>query len=319
MRSGFVAVVGRTGVGKSTLTNSLVGTKVSIVSKHPNTTRAPIQGVLHRPGVQAVLVDTPGFHRPRTRLGERLNDAAGAALTGVDITVMVVDAAAPVGPGDRRVAERLRAFSPAASPGSADCAAPAEMHGEDSGIAPVSPLTESRPPVLCVVNKIDRATRSLLVQQLAAVSEWDFDEYFPVSAATGEGLDTLVEAIASRLPVGPAYYPDGVVSDTPEAGWVAELVREAFLKQVRAELPHALACRVTDWDGPYIRCEVLVERESQKAIVVGRNGRVLKQAGIIAREQLPEGTYLDLVVKVAKDWQSRDDMIDRFGYGVGPD
>ncbi len=250
-----------------------------------------------------MFVDTPGFHRPRTRLGERLNDAAGVALTGVDITVMVVDAAAPVGPGDRRVAERLRASG----------------SREAAETSPDSPLTESRPPVLCVVNKIDRATRSLLVQQLAAVSEWDFDEYFPVSAATGEGLDTLVEAIASRLPVGPAYYPDGVVSDTPEAGWVAELVREAFLKQVRAELPHALACRVTDWDGPYIRCEVLVERESQKAIVVGRNGRVLKQAGIIAREQLPEGTYLDLVVKVAKDWQSRDDMIDRFGYGVGPD
>ena len=278
MRSGFATVVGRPNVGKSTLVNRILGTKVSIVSDKPQTTRTQVRGVLNTGADQVVFVDTPGIHKPRTLLGERLNDTAVEAQGGVDVIVFVVDATASIGKGDRFVAATV----------------------------PKS--------TICVVNKIDRATPNRLAAQLRAASEWEFSEYFPVSAVTGEGVDELVEAIVGRLPEGPQLYPDDMVTDVPEAFWVAELVREQLLAIVREEVPHSIACRVTEWEWPRIRCEILVERDSQKGIVIGKGGTVLKQVGTAVREQLPEGAYLELFVKVDKDWQHRPKALERLGY-----
>jgi GTP-binding protein Era len=278
VKAGFVTLAGRPNVGKSTLLNRILGTKVSIVSDRPQTTRTAIRGVLNRPGAQAVFVDTPGIHKPRTLLGVRLNDVALAAIGDVDVVVFVVDATAPLGKGDRWVASRL-------PPGS-----------------------------LCVVNKIDIAPRASTAAQLATAGELDLAEYFPVSAVSGKGVDTLVDAIVDRLPEGPPLYPDDMVTDVPEAFWVAELVREQLLGVVKEELPHSVACRVTEWEWPRIRLEILVERESQKGIVVGRGGAVLREAGARARAQLPPGAYLELFVKVDKDWQRRPAALERLGY-----
>ena len=269
MRSGFVAVVGRPNVGKSTLVNRILGTKVSIVSDKPQTTRTQVRGVLNRPGAQVVFVDTPGVHKPRSPFGRHLNEAATSAMGDVDVVVLVVDATAPVGTGDRFVAERV----------------PADA--------------------LVVVNKVDAASRAQVLQQLVAAGELDRAEYFPVSARTGEGVDALVDGIVARLPEGPAYYPPGVVTDVPEAFWVAELVREQLLAVTRDELPHEIATQVTEWEWPRIRCEILVARDSQKRIVIGKGGSVLKEVGTRAREQLPPGAYLELFVKVDKDWPRR--------------
>ena len=280
-RSGFVAIVGRPNVGKSTLVNRMLGDKVSITSPSPNTTRTRVRGVLHRPDSQAVLVDTPGIHKPRSALGSRLNSAAADAIDEVDVTVLVIDATAEIGRGDRFVAGRL---------------------GGDTLVA---------------VNKIDRADVGQVFGQLArAASELGLAEaqYFPVSARTGRGVVELVDEIVGRLPAGPRYYPEGTVRDVPDAVFIAELVREQLLRVAREELPHSIACRVTDWEWPYIRCEILVERESQKGIVVGKGGSVLKAAGTAVRATLPPGAYLDLVVKVERDWQRRPDMIERLGY-----
>ncbi len=279
-RSGFVALVGRPNVGKSTLVNAILGEKVSITAPSPNTTRTRVHGVLERPGLQLVLVDTPGIHKPRSPLGRRLNEAAGGALEDVDVSVLVLDATAEIGTGDRFVADRLRGSS------------------------------------IVALNKIDRARPTRVLEQLAAADALGLEgaELFPVSARTGEGVEELVEEILGHLPEGPRYYPEGMVRDSDDAVFIAELVREQLLRVAREELPHSIACRVTDWDGPYIRCEILVERESQKAIVVGRGGSVLKAAGTAVRAELPPGSYLDLVVKVERNWQRRPDMIERLGY-----
>jgi len=278
VRSGFATLVGRPNVGKSTLLNRILGTKVAIVSDKPQTTRTQVRGVLTRPDAQVVFVDTPGMHKPRTLLGERLNDTASSALGDVDVVCLVVDATAPVGTGDRFIASRLP---------------------KDS---------------LVVVNKIDAASRGDVLSQLERAGELDFAAYFPVSARTGEGVDDLVETVVARLPEGPMYYPDDTVTDVPEAFWVAELVREQLLAVAREELPHSLACTVTEWEWPRIRCEILVERESQKGIVIGKGGEVLKKVGTTVRQQLPEGAYLELFVKVDKDWQRRPKALDRLGY-----
>jgi GTP-binding protein Era len=278
VRSGFVALVGRPNVGKSTLLNRILGTKVAIVSDKPQTTRGQIRGVLNRPGVQAVFVDTPGLHKPRTLLGERLNDTAAGAIGDVDVVVLVVDATAPIGTGDRWVAARV-----------------------------------PRDAVV-VVNKTDVAAPAEVVSQLATASELELDSYFPVSARTGEGVGPLVDELLARLPEGPAYYPEGTVTDVPEVLWVAELVREQLLATAREELPHSIATRVTEWEWPRIRCEILVERESQKGIVIGRGGAVLKQVGTAVRAQLPPGAYLELFVKVDRDWQRRPKSLERLGY-----
>ncbi|MDQ3569692.1 MAG: GTPase Era [Actinomycetota bacterium] len=265
-------------MGKSTLINHILGVKVSIVSDKPQTTRAQVRGVLNRSHAQVVFVDTPGIHKPRTLLGQRLNDTAVDAAGGVDVVVLVVDATAPLGRGDRFVADRL--------PGDA----------------------------VVVVNKVDVASRRQVLDQLSAAAELDRAEYFPVSARTGEGVDVLVEALVERLPEGPRYYPDDVVTDVPEAFWVAELVREQLLCVTRDELPHSIACQVTEWEWPRIRCEVLVERDSQKGIVIGRGGEVLKEVGTRVRRQLAPGAYLELFVKVDRDWQRRPKALERLGY-----
>jgi GTPase len=278
VRSGFATLVGRPNVGKSTLLNTMLGTKVSIVSDKAQTTRTQVRGVLTKPGVQVVFVDTPGIHKPRTLLGQRLNDTATSAVGDVDVVVLVIDATAPLGKGDRWVAARVP------------------------------------PTSLCVVNKIDAAGRRTVLDQLTAAGELGFAEYFPVSATTGEGLDALLVAIVDRLPEGPQLYPDDMITDVPEAFWVAELVREQLLAVTREEVPHSIACRVTEWEWPRIKCEILVERDSQKGIVIGRGGNILKEVGTRVRRQLPEGAFLELFVKVDKDWQSRPKALERLGY-----
>ncbi len=279
MRSGFATLVGRPNVGKSTLLNCILGRKVSITSTVAQTTRTQVRGVLTRPAAQVVFVDTPGIHKPRTLLGERLNDTATGALGGVDVTVLVLDATAPVGKGDRFVA----------------------------GLVPRGSI--------CVVNKTDAAPRAAVLQQLQAAAELiDASDYFPVSARTGDGVGSLVEGIVDRMPDGPQLYPDDMVTDVPEAFWVAELVREQLLAVTREEVPHSIACRVTEWEWPRIRCEILVERESQKGIVIGAGGSVLKEVGMAVRAQLPPGAYLELFVKVDRDWQSRPKALERLGY-----
>ncbi len=295
MRSGFATVVGRPNVGKSTLVNAMVGTKVSITSTHPNTTRRRVRGVAHRSDTQVVFVDTPGLHRPRTALGERLNEAVAGSLDDVDVVVAVVDATAPVGPGDRLVLRRSIEA----------------LEGTPGGL-------------VVVVNKVDRARPAQVLERLASAAEVveglaapsaaSATEYFGVSAAEGGGVPELLDAVVARLPEGPAYYPTDMVTDTPEAERVAELVREQLLLRAREELPHSIACRVTEWEWPRIRCEILVERDSQKGIVIGHGGEVLKAVGSAVRATLPPGAYLELFVRVERRWQQREDALDRLGY-----
>ncbi len=274
-RSGFVTLAGRPNVGKSTLLNVICGEKVSIVSNKPQTTRSAVRGILHRDDAQVVFVDTPGLHKPVTALGERLNDSAREALGGVDIACLVLDATKPFGSGDRWVADRLP------------------------------------PGFVVVVNKLDKATRAAAAAQLQASSTLPAEAWFPLSARTGDGVEALVDHLVARLPEGPRYYPDDVVSDVPDATHIAELVREQLLAVTRDELPYSIATRVTEWEWPRIRVEILVERDSQKGMVIGKGGAVLKQAGTLARRQLPEGVHLELFVTVDKDWQHRPDRVDR--------
>ncbi|HEX7131164.1 MAG TPA: GTPase Era [Iamia sp.] len=286
MRSGFVTFVGRPNVGKSTLLNQILGSKVAITSDKPQTTRSQVRGVLHAVtsiegedvDVQIVFVDTPGVHKPRTTLGERLNDTATGALADVDVPCLVVDATAKIGPGDRFVAARVA----------------------KTGIV--------------ILNKIDAATQDQVLAQLVELSEMGFSEYVPVSARTGEGVDALLKILVARMPEGPPFYPDDVVRETSDEVWVAELVREQLLAVTRDEVPHSIACRVTEWEDDRIRVEILVERDSQKGIVIGHKGSVLKEVGTRVRQQLPEGTFLELAVKVEKDWQRRPDKLNRLGF-----
>ena len=280
MKSGFVTLVGRPNVGKSTLLNHILGQKVTIVSDKPQTTRTQVRGVLTRPDAQVVFVDTPGIHKPRTLLGERLNDAADAAIGDVDVVCLLVDATMPIGPGDKWIAQRVPANA------------------------------------IIVVNKTDKAEPTQVLTQLRAAAEQlaGGSEYFPISARTGEGVPALLEAILDRLPEGPQYYPDDMVTDVPEAFWVAEVVREQLLAVTRDEVPHSVAARVTEWEWPRIRVEILVERDSQKGIVIGKKGSVLKQVGTNVRKQLPPGAYLELFVKVDKDWQRKSRALERLGY-----
>ena len=278
MKSGFVTFVGRPNAGKSTLINQILGTKVSIVSDKPQTTRLRVMGVLHRETSQIVFVDTPGIHKPVTQLGERLNETARAALNDVDVVCLVIDASAPIGRGDRLIAEGL-------PPGS-----------------------------VVVVTKCDQANRDMVLQQLVEASAFEAEEYFPASGVTGEGVEALIDYLESRMTEGPAYFPPDQVTDLPEPWFVAELVREQLLSMFRDELPYSIATRITEWDWPRIRCEILVERDSQKGMVIGRKGEVLKEVGIATRKQLAnngEGVHLELHVKVEKDWQRRRESLDR--------
>ncbi|MGB7051033.1 MAG: GTPase Era [Acidimicrobiales bacterium] len=318
-RSGFATVTGRPNVGKSTLVNAMVGEKVTVVSKQPNTTRTTLRGVVHLPDAQLVLIDTPGVHKPKTALGGRMNEAASGSLADVDVVVAVLDATAAVGPGDRIVLERsLSVLRP-----------PSE-----SALARSGQLDTPGAALMVVVNKVDRAGRDDVLRRLteaarvidgleaaagaaaeaaAGTDERLVVEYFPVSALTGEGVASLVEAIVKRLPEGPEYYPAGMVRELSEASWVADLVREELLRHVEDELPHSIACRVTEWEWPRVRCEIVVERDSQKGIVIGKGGQRLKEVGTAVRHQLPEGAYLELFVRVEKRWQQREDALDRLG------
>lgn len=279
LRSGFVSLIGRPNVGKSTLVNAICGQKVSIVSDKPQTTRTRVRGVLTRPDAQLVFVDTPGLHKPVSALGERVNATALEASRDVDVVCLVIDATTPFGSGDRWVAERV----------------------------------DVRQAVV-VLNKVDRVGKDQLLTQLAAAGELGAEAYFPVSARTGEGIGPLVEHLIARMPEGPAYYPDDTVRELPEETWVAELVREQLLVATRDELPYSIATRVTEWEWPRIRCEIVVERASQKGMVIGKGGAVLKQVGQAVRAQLPPGVFLELHVTIDKDWQRRPDRVERLGY-----
>ena len=279
MRSGFVTLVGRPNVGKSSLVNTICGEKVSIVSDKPQTTRHRVRGVLTRDDAQLVFVDTPGLHKPVTALGRKVNATAIDSVdesSDVDVVCLVLDATAPFGSGDRWVAGHL-----------------------------------DLPRAVVIVNKIDVAGRHAVAAQLAAAAELDAEAYFPVSARSGDGVPALVEHLVARLPEGPAYFPSETVRDVPDEQWVAELVREQLLAVTRDELPYSIATRVAEWEGDRITVEILVERASQKGMVIGRGGQVLKQVGERARRQLPDGTHLMLRVRVDKDWQRRADRVDR--------
>ena len=278
-RSGFITLIGRPNVGKSTLLNQILGTKVTIVSDKPQTTRTEIRGVLNRDNTQAVFCDTPGIHKPHTLLGERLNATARGSLPDMDVVLFLVDADGGIGKGDRLIAETL-----------------------------------PKGRTVLVLNKIDKTDKDRILTQLSEAAGFDFEQYFPVSAKTGEGVEELVNYILEQLPEGPQYYPDEMITDNPEAFWVAELVREQLLAIVKEELPHSIATRVTEWEWPRIRCEILVERESQKGIVIGKKGLVLKEVGTKARQHLPEEVFLELFVRVDKNWQRHPRSLNRLGY-----
>ena len=278
-RSGFVTFVGRPNVGKSSLINTICGRKISIVSDKPQTTRHRIMGVLSRPDAQLVFVDTPGLHKPVSALGERVNATALESTEDVDVQCLVLDATMPFGKGDRWVADHLQL-----------------------------------PRAVVIVNKTDIASKDQVLAMLVAAGALGAEEYFPVSARTGEGIGPLVEHLTARLPEGPRYFPDDEVSDMPEEQYVAELVREQLLAVTRDELPYSIATRVVEWEWPRIRVDIVVERESQKGMVIGKGGSVLKEVGKRARAQMPDGVYLELRVKVDKDWQRRPDRVQRLGY-----
>lgn len=289
MKSGFVPVVGRPNVGKSTLINALVGSKVTITSERPQTTRNVIRGVVHRPDLQVVLVDTPGVHRPRTALGKRLNERVITSLADADAVVFVIDATASIGPGDRLVAGRL---------------------------------LDASTPTVCVINKVDVASPADVTLQLAEAAEWDFEAYVPISAVEQQNLMPIISELEQLLPEGPQYFPEDMTSDQTEVFLVGEIVREKFLARLRQELPHSLAVVVDDLevgaDGiTRIQARLLVERDSQKGIVIGKGGSVLKASGTAARVELEAllGTkvHLQLRVKVEKDWQQRPGVIERLG------
>jgi len=296
-RSGFACLVGRPNAGKSTLTNALVGQKVAITSSRPQTTRHTVRGIVHRPDAQLVLVDTPGLHRPRTLLGQRLNDLVHETLAEVDVVALTIPADEKIGPGDKFIAEALAAVP--------------------------------RSTKIALVTKTDKASKQQVAEQLLAVSALGeevlggFNDVVPASALTGEQVDTVTDVLLSHLPEGPRLYPDGELTDEPEQIMVAELVREAALEGVRDELPHSLAVVVEEMaegDNGVLTVFVwlYVERDSQKGIVIGKGGARLKDVGTRARRQIEAllGTrvHLDLRVKVAKDWQRDPKQLQRLGF-----
>ncbi len=295
-RSGFACFVGRPNAGKSTLTNALVGEKVAITSDRPQTTRHTVRGIVSRPDSQLILVDTPGLHRPRTLLGQRLNDVVRETLTEVDVIGFCVPADQPVGPGDRFIAAEISAL---------------------------------RAPKVAIVTKTDLADRQTVAAQLLAISSLaDFAEVVPVSAVAGDQVELLADLLVGLLPEGPRLYPDGDLTDEPEQVMVGELIREAALEGVRDELPHSLAVVVEEMvpregrpdDRPLLDISAIlyVERDSQKAIVIGKGGARLRSVGTQSRAHIEAllGTpvYLDLRVKVAKDWQRDPKQLRRLGF-----
>lgn len=295
-RSGFVCFIGRPNTGKSTLTNALVGTKVAITANQPQTTRHTIRGIVHRENFQIILIDTPGLHRPRTLLGQRLNDLVKDTYSEVDVIGLCIPADERIGPGDRWILEQIRAIAP-------------------------------RTTLVAIVTKTDKLARDRVAAQLIAVSELvgGDTEIVPVSATTGENLDVLTDVLAALLPPGPAFYPDGELTDEPEEVLMAELIREAALEGVRDELPHSLAVVIEEVEPREGRDDLIdvhailyVERDSQKGIVIGKGGARLREVGTAARTQIEKllGTkvYLDLRVKIAKNWQRDPKQLGRLGF-----
>ncbi len=295
-RSGFVCFVGRPNTGKSTLTNALVGQKVAITSNRPQTTRHTIRGIVHREDFQIILVDTPGLHRPRTLLGQRLNDLVKDTYSEVDVIGLCIPADENIGPGDRWIYQQIRTVAP-------------------------------KTTLVAVVTKIDKVPKERVAAQLLAVSELvgPDTEIVPVSATAGEQLDVLTNVLVSELPPGPAYYPDGELTDEPEEVLMAELIREAALEGVRDELPHSLAVVIEEVEEREGRDDLIdvhailyVERDSQKGIVIGKGGARLREVGTAARTQIEKllGTkvYLDLRVKIAKNWQRDPKQLGRLGF-----
>ncbi|WP_076480270.1 GTPase Era [Williamsia sterculiae] len=299
-RSGFVCFVGRPNTGKSTLTNALVGEKIAITSNRPQTTRHTIRGIVNRSDAQLILVDTPGLHRPRTLLGKRLNDLVRDTYSEVDVICVCVPADEAIGPGDRWIVSQVRAMAPTTT-------------------------------VVGVVTKIDRVTPDRVAAQLLALSELlgASSEVVPVSAKSGRQLDVLVDVLVSLMEPGPAFYPDGELTDEPETVLMAEFIREAALEGVHDELPHSLAVVIEeiipredrgDEEPPMVDVHAVlyVERDSQKGIIIGRKGARLKEVGTTARAQierlLGSRVYLDLHVKVAKDWQRDPKQLGRLGF-----
>lgn len=301
-RSGFACFVGRPNVGKSTLTNALVGQKVAITSDKPQTTRHVIRGIVHRPDAQLVLVDTPGVHRPRTLLGERLNALVSDTWSEVDAVAMCFPADEPIGPGDLFIATELASVP--------------------------------RVKKFAVITKTDRATKQQIGEQLLAVSKLgsdlgiDWVHVVPVSAVANDQVALLCDLLVEQLPIGEALYPDGELTDEPERVMIAEFVREAALEGVRDELPHSIAVVVEDMelregrsvDKPLmdVYVHIYVERESQKHIVIGKGGSRLKEVGITARESISKllgvQVHLDIRVKIAKDWQRDPKQLQRLGF-----
>ena len=291
-RSGFVAVVGRPNVGKSTLVNALVGNKVAITSDKPQTTRSAVRGILNRDGCQVVLVDTPGYHKPRTLLGSRLNEVVRAAWSDVDLALFVVDGKAGVGRGDAKVAADLR---------------------------------QAQRPTFLIVNKIDLMSRDQIAGALAMSSELgDFEQFIPVSALDNDGVGLIADLVDERMPPGPMYYPPGTSTDQPPPAFVAELVREKLLSRTREEVPHSIAVVTEEYeereDGLLeIRATIFVERDSQKGIVIGKGGSTIKAVGTEAREEIEllfgRKVFLELRAKVEKDWQRRAHALERLGFG----
>ncbi|WP_314453435.1 GTPase Era [uncultured Microbacterium sp.] len=293
-RSGFVTFVGRPNVGKSTLTNALVGEKVAITSEKPQTTRRAIRGIVNRPGGQLVVVDTPGIHRPRTLLGQRLNDLVEQVLGDVDVIAFCAPATEKVGPGDRRIAESLSGYP--------------------------------RAKKVALVTKTDAASRDQITERLLEVDALreDWDAVIPLSAVTNDQLDVLCDELLALMPVGPALYAEGVVTDETLEDRIAEIIREAALHGVRDELPHSIAVTIDDVapredsDLTDVWANIVVERDSQKAIIIGRKGSRLADVGARARagiEPLVGGrVYLSLHVRVAKEWQRDPKQLGRLGF-----
>jgi GTPase len=301
-RSGFASFVGRPNAGKSTLTNALVGTKVAITSSRPQTTRTVVRGIVHRPDAQLILVDTPGLHRPRTLLGERLNDLVTTTWAEVDVVAVCFPADEKVGPGDRFIVNEL---------------------------AKVRRTTK-----LAIATKTDLVGPERLGEHLLAIDRLgqetgtDWAEIVPVSAKAGDQVGLLADLLVARLPEGPPLYPEGELTDSPEEVIVAELIREAALEGVRDELPHSIAVVVEEMglregrpeDKPLldVHANLFVERSSQKGIVIGHQGSRLRAVGTDARKQIEAmlGTpvYLDLRVKIAKDWQRDPKQLRRLGF-----
>jgi GTPase len=298
-RSGFVCFVGRPNTGKSTLMNAMVGTKVAITSTRPQTTRHTIRGIVHRDGFQIIIVDTPGLHRPRTLLGLRLNDLVRDTYSEVDVIGLCIPADEDIGLGDRWILQQIRDVAPSTT-------------------------------LVAIVTKIDKVSKEGVAARLIAASELvgPDTEIVPVSATTGEQVDVLIGVLADQLPPGPAFYPEGELTDEPEEVLMAELIREAALEGVRDELPHSLAVVIEEVSARegrddlnpivYVHANLFVERPSQKGIVIGKGGARLKEVGTAARTQIEKllGTkvFLDLHVKIAKNWQRDPKQLGRLGF-----